>query len=67
MKQREIHSLHTKSLTELQQQVRGLYQELRTQAVTSQDKKGKNVHTRRTTRDDIARLLSVIAEKEQHS
>lgn len=64
MKKKDIQDLKTKSLPELKKILAKALLELARLKFTAEDKKGKNVHLYLNKRRDIARIKTIISEKE---
>lgn len=65
MKGNERKALHGKNVEELKSAKDILYREIRTLRLEKTDKKGKNVRISRSKKDDLARILTILKEKEQ--
>ena len=64
MKKKELQNLHQKSLTELTKMLNDLNQELIKDKFELQTGKLKNVHNVKTKRKLIARIMTIMTEKQ---
>lgn len=64
MKKNDIRELHNKSESELSIQIQQLRSELAKVNVTSAQKRGTNVRRSSILNDDLARVLTILREKE---
>lgn len=64
MKKNDIRELHNKSESELSSQIQQLRSELAKVNVTSAQKRGTNVRRSSILNDDLARVLTILREKE---
>ena len=64
MKKNDLRELHNKSEKELLDQVQQIRSELEKMNLTTTEKRGTNVRLGRFIKDDLARVLTILAKKE---